>query len=266
MMWIYDLPNWSAGIIIVGVTTLVALGGHRLNHWLFRKKHVNHHEDLSKDVLAAVTLMLSLLIAFTAVAVWEAYSKAEDSLEREAAIAGELSRDLAVMGSPEALATREALRSYLRMVVDLEWPSMALGKESVDTSHTFNQIFWRAGMIEAKTSRDEIILGEIWDRTNELNTVRRGRLDVLKSAVPSSLRAVLAIVILVSFFLFFMQPATRFNQFLLGAYALTIGLIIFFIIVMDRPFAGKECLSAEPFEHALQSMDRWDKERPSGGK
>ena len=43
-------------------------------------------------------------------------------------------RAAAHVGSPEAIATREALRSYLRKIIDVEWPSMARGEESAETS------------------------------------------------------------------------------------------------------------------------------------
>lgn len=261
MLWIYNLPEWAAGIIIVSFTVLMALGGHRLGHRLFSEKGTGVRSSLVSEVFSAVVLVLSLLIAFMSVTVWDAYSKAEVSLEHEASIAGELSRDLSIIGSPRALATREALRAYLRMIVDVEWPSMARGRESIEAAHAFNRVFRLAGRIEVNQLHEQVLLGEIWNRTNELNTYRRGRLDTLKSAVPDVLWVVIFAGMLISFVLFFDQPVNRFSQFLLAAYALSIGLILFFIIAMDRPFSGKEAISSKPFKSALESMHRWDTEK-----
>lgn len=46
----------------------------------------------------------------------------------------------------------------------------------------------------------------------------------------------------------------------LGIYAATLGLLLFFLVAMDRPFTGLVSVSPEPYETALESMKRWDAE------
>ena len=55
-------------------------------------------------------------------------------------------------------------------------------------------------------------------------------------------------------------PLTRFNLAMVGGLALSIGLVFYFIVAMDRPFAGKESISVAPFQSAIESMMRWDRE------
>jgi hypothetical protein len=38
------------------------------------------------------------------------------------------------------------------------------------------------------------------------------------------------------------------------------GLVFYFIIAMDHPFAGEESISSEPFQTAMDNMRRWDLE------
>ena len=45
---------------------------------------------------------------------------------------------------------------------------------------------------------------------------------------------------------------------MIGALALSIGLVFYLIAAMDRPFAGKESISPAPFLSALTNMERWD--------
>ena len=47
---------------------------------------------------------------------------------------------------------------------------------------------------------------------------------------------------------------------MIGLLATSIGLVFYLIIVMDRPFAGEESIRAEPFETAIENMQRWDVE------
>jgi hypothetical protein len=64
----------------------------------------------------------------------------------------------------------------------------------------------------------------------------------------------------------FALPPTRFHVWMVGLLALSVGLVFFLIIAMDRPFAGRESISPEPFEVALRNMKRWDSDitRPEG--
>jgi hypothetical protein len=58
----------------------------------------------------------------------------------------------------------------------------------------------------------------------------------------------------------FVLPPTRFNLLMLGALALSIGLVFYFIVAMDRPFSGKESISPGAFGTALDDMRTWDRE------
>jgi hypothetical protein len=54
-------------------------------------------------------------------------------------------------------------------------------------------------------------------------------------------------------------PPIRFHLAMIGALALSIGLVFFFIFAMDRPFAGQESIRPTPFRDALAGMERWEK-------
>ena len=56
----------------------------------------------------------------------------------------------------------------------------------------------------------------------------------------------------------YVLPPTRFHGWMVGLLALSFGLVFFLIIAMDRPFAGKESISPEPFTSSIMNMQRWD--------
>ena len=56
----------------------------------------------------------------------------------------------------------------------------------------------------------------------------------------------------------FYLPLTRFNGIMVAALAMSLGLVLFFLIALDRPFAGRESVSPQPFLGALENMDHWD--------
>ena len=56
----------------------------------------------------------------------------------------------------------------------------------------------------------------------------------------------------------FVLPVSRLNIAMIAALACSLGLVFFFIIAMDRPFAGRESISPTPFRSAIENMKRWD--------
>lgn len=261
MLWLYDYPNWLVGAAIIAVMVGAALLGHRLWRRWFAWEYSPENSGLAMAMLAVVAMILSLLLAFSSVSVWEAYGSAEAAAAAEASVSGQLVRDLAIFGGPAASAAREAVREYLQTVISDEWPAMAQGGHAETASHKFNAIFRRAALLEPHTAREEIMLAEIWAKTNELNLHRRGRLNAAGgSAVPDALWATLLLGIILNYLLFYVLPVSRLNDLMLGLYAATLGLMLFFIVVMDRPFAGAVSVSPAPYESALQSMQRWDAE------
>jgi len=58
----------------------------------------------------------------------------------------------------------------------------------------------------------------------------------------------------------FVLSPTRFNLCMIGTLATSIALVLHLIVAMDRPFAGEQSIGAEPFQTALDNMQRWDRE------
>jgi len=263
MAWLYTLPSWLVGFLFVAALLAVALPGHRLFRRLVKIEYDSECGSLSMAMLAVVAMILSLLLAFSPVSVWEAYGKAEDAVEAEASVAGELVRDMGVYGGPLALASREAVKDYLETVIRDEWPAMAKGGRSKVAAEKMDMIFHKAALIEPRTAREEIMLAEIWDKANELNVHRRARVDAAgSSAVPAALWAILLLGVLLNFLLFYLLPVSRLNDWLLGLYAAMLGLMLFFIFAMDYPFAGNVSISPAPLEYSLQGMALWDSKPP----
>ena len=202
----------------------------------------------------------SLLLAFSAVSVWESFGSAEEAVVNEANTVGALARDLAVFGSPEAAGARAMLRQYAEMVIADEWPTMQRGEADVKTWTLFDQTFRAIATLDVETTRHETLMYEIFQRTNELLKQRRTRLYTATSEVPGTLWAVVLIGTVLSMATTVVLPPTRFNLAMVGSLALSIGLVFYFIVAMDRSFAGKESISVAPFESAIENMDRWDRE------
>jgi hypothetical protein len=259
-LFLYDLPNWVVGLLVSGTLVVLTLSGY----FLFRR--LSHHEfdaeerGIAMSVLGVVATINSLLLAFSAVSVWESFGSAEEAVVREADTIGELGRDLAVFGSPEATGARVLLLDYAGIVVNSEWEAMRVGEADMTAWNTIDDLFRRVGTIEPDTPRRVALLPEIWARTNELLVHRRDRLHASQAEVPFTLWVVVFAGTVMTMLTMFVLPPTGFNLSMITSLALCMGLVFYFIIAMDHPFAGPESISPEPFQSAISNMQRWDLE------
>jgi len=209
-------------------------------------------------LLAVVATVNSLLLAFSAVSVWEAYSTAEKAVNAEATTIGELGRDLALFGSVESRRARELLKAYAGDVVQNEWAAMQHQQSSEATGNLFDAMFRAVGDTHPATPHEMTLMPEIWARTNELVKFRRDRLAAGEGKVPETLWSVVILGSLLTLVPACVLPRTTFNRVSIGILSLSVGLVFFFIAAMDRPFVGKESVAAEPIESSLRGLERWD--------
>ncbi len=260
LMFLYDLSDFMMGTVIVGAYLVVTLSAYGLFHRIFPREFTDEEQDRALGFSNVVATVTGLLLAFSAVSVWDSFSSASDAVSQEATIAGELQRDLGTYNSPESLKVRESLRDYVKVVVKDEWPAMARGEASPEAWEKFDHLFHLAARIYPASPRDEILLGEIWGRLNEMAGLRRSRIETSQSEVPLSLWTVVLIGTAISFALTFPLPINRFNVTMIGSFAVAMGLVFYFIIAMDHPFAGSQSVSPEPFQSFEANAARWDVE------
>lgn len=247
-MWVYELSHWWVGLIVVGAFVTCALGLFRLFRRLCPRVFSDHQVENALQIVGVIATINSLLLAFTAVAVWEAFRDAETAVTLEAAAIGQMSRDLHSYGGPQAKGTLNALRAYTRTIVEDEWPLLKTGGSSAKSWQALDQLFRDVSEIRPKDGRDQIILAEIWARLNEVVKYRRERIQSARAQVPGTLWVVVVLGSLLTFsFSFVLLPDTYGHAVIAGLAGVT-GLVVFFIVAMEHPFAGQESVDKQPYE------------------
>jgi hypothetical protein len=126
--WIYNHPTWLWGTILVVLFSSLAGGGllvfHRLVHVRVRKAH----NDLAGFTIAIISVLYAVLLAFIAIATWESFSRASDVVENESDYAGGMYLDTAGLPEAKGQEIRDALRKYVNVVIEVEWPIQREGK------------------------------------------------------------------------------------------------------------------------------------------
>lgn len=255
---LYELPNGLLGLLICGGWVLIGLAGYFVFHRLCRAQFADSEKNLAIALLAVVATINSLLLAFSAISVWESYGAADKAVRGEAVTIGALARNLAVFDTTESRTARELLGSYARVVLDDEWQAMRGGQPSDTAWIAFDQLFSAIGNLNPDSPHETALMPEIWELTNELLKHRRERLYASEAGVPSTLWIVVVAGTLVTIMTTYVFPRTAFNTTAVGLLSFSLGLVFFFIVAMDRPFVGAESIGPQPIESALLKMERWN--------
>lgn len=257
-LWIYNWPDWLIGMVTVGGCVGLAVGGHALRRrWC--GLHLPRREDA---LLLGIGLLLGLLslvlLALCAGAGLEAASRAGRTVQQEAGAIDGLGRSLAVMAPDESRLAREQLRAYTRSVIFKEWPAMQAGHSSLTTWDAFDTLFRSLSGIQPTSASERALMPEIWQSTLQLLQFRQARLQAAQPAVPGALWAVTTASTGLTLGLLTLLPAHRRGQWVLMLSSSLLGLGLSVALALDRPFCRSNCPAPEPYETALQRMERWD--------
>lgn len=260
---LYDLPNALLGLLICSGWVLIGVGGFFVFHRVWRIDFAEGEKNLAIALLAVIATMNSLLLAFSAISVWESYGSADKAVRGEAITIGALARNLAVFDTAQASDARDLLSRYAHTVVDDEWQAMRRGERSDAAWTAFEQVFVAVGHMSPANAHESTLMPQTWALTNELLRYRRERLYASDAEVPATLWLVVLAGSLLTIATTYVVPRTAFNTFAVGMLSLSIGLVFFFIVAMDHPFAGTEGIASTPFESVLRKMERWvDSQHP----
>ena len=257
---LYDLHNLLLGVLICGIWGLTGVAGYLAFHRVCPAIFSESERSLALALLGVVATVNSLLLAFAAVSVWDSYKAAEQAVRGEAATIGVLGRDLAVFNTAESVSARDLLRTYGKSLLEKEWPAMQRAQASDATWTAFDLMFRAFGRLDPAAPREAALMPEIWARADELVKYRRERLYASEVCVPLTLWVVIAIGTLLTITTTYVFPRTAFNTTAVGLLSASLGLVFFFIVAMDRPFAGTESIGPAPIVSALSKMDRWNED------
>ena len=104
-------------------------------------------------------MVYAIVLAFIAIEVWQSFDKAEDTVDREANLVGDI---CAREGLPEATRAkvRNALRKYAETVVKEEWPLQRRGASAGQAQPALDEVGDTLLGFEPATMRDQVVFME----------------------------------------------------------------------------------------------------------
>jgi hypothetical protein len=249
---LFDIPLWIAGSVILAVLCLFAVFGSLLvRRRVLPRLHVDGGDsEFTGSMMQSVMVFYGLAVALIAVTVFETYSDTTKVVTGEATALNALYRDVTSYPEPIRSRLQAELREYTRYVIDEAWPLQQRGQ--VPSGGIERMTHFQAILVsfEPTTEGQKLMHGETLRAYNLLIQSRRMRLDAVGTGLPKVMWAVIilgAFISLTSSFFFKVEDA-RLHIFEVLLLAVFIGLVIFMILSLDRPFRGDLGIGAEPYQ------------------
>ena len=247
------------GIAIVGgITVLATLGALLVRHWV-PVEVLERHNEVAGFIYSVIGVMYAVLLGFTAIIVWERYDQAQTAVENEANELGDLFRDAQAFPDEDRKEIETKLRSYIRLVIEKEWPAMAENKTSLETLDAFNELRQTYRRFAPQTEQERIWFTQSVTSLTQLNDQRRRRLLSNRSTgIPNVMWVVLlgAGAVTISFSFLFGTRNTAAQLLMTAGLALTISLVLLSIVALERPFAGIARIEPNAFNQLTFLLDR----------
>ena len=257
-LWIYDLPNWLLGLLMVLVVTGLAAAG-----LVASRPHVRRvvgpppgYNDVVSYYLGAFGVFYGLTIGLIAVASWQNLADLEGLVNEEAAALRVVDRG--VLGYPEPARgqLQRLLVVYVDHVIAQEWPAQTRGEAPEGGSPLLADFGQALAGFEPATVGQLALHAATLQALNHYVELRRERLFSVGTGLPAVVWWVLLLGAALNIALTYLFAVERLGVHLLLTLALAafVALLIFLIAAMDHPFLGEFSVGPDAFVALRRQM------------
>ena len=258
MGFLFDLPLILSGPVLIAM--LVGLSILGVN-WFRKHRHPlvrwgDGDVEFIAAMLTSIMVFYGLATALTTVQVWETYVDVKEITEHEAAALATLYRNVSEYPEPVRSVLQGELRSYTHQVINESWPLQRQGRIPLEGIKAMDLLQSTLLRFEPRSEAEKVLAREALESFNRMMDARRMRLGSVDRQLPGVLWLVVvlgALISLVSSFYFRVHDAGL-HRAQVGLLAGFIGLVIFIILALDRPYRGDLGLRATPYELVYEHL------------
>jgi hypothetical protein len=259
-LWIYEIPPLQAALIIMVFVEAVSLVGLI---WVRRfVVHRIHYSEGVNDAISgtvqAIGVFYGITVGLIAVGVWNTNSNASDLVSKEASSIGALFRDVSSYPAPLRDELRGKLREYSVFIVEQAWPAQKKGQGQVlDGGRRIMDDFQnKLYAFEPSTPGQAALHSETLRAYNTLIEYRRLRIDAVGSGLSGVMWAVIWVgaVISIGVAYFYKIEDPWLHAILIALMGGFLAIVLFMIVVNDKPFYGYGGVSSDPYKLILERL------------
>lgn len=254
MLWLYTIPTWQLGVLIIGISVALSLAGQALTRkWVLA--NFSGKAEFVSFYIAVLGVVYAILLGMIAVGTWESFGQVDDLVVKEASAVGDMYRDLAGFPEPFRGEMKLDLRRYAETVVNVEWPAVQRAEPFEHTADVTRTINTRMGEFEPTTEGQKVRYAEVFARFNEVLSARRLRFLAAENSLPGVLWFVVLFgsMLMVGFTLLLAHERRLLHTVLTIGFSAMLGSLIFLTVAMDRPLWGAVSVQPDAFKLLLET-------------
>lgn len=259
-VWLYEVsPRTTALIMVIFIEILAMIGLVLVRRYLIPRLH--YHEganDAVSGTVQAIGVFYGITVGLIAVGVWNTNSNASELVSREAAAIGSLYRDVSGYPSPLRDELRAKVREYTVFVIDQAWPAQQKGQgQAIDAGSKILDGF--QGMLftfQPANASQSALHSETLRAYNNLLEYRRLRIDAVGGGLSTVMWWVIWVgaAISIGIAYFFNIPDFKLHAILIILMGGFLAMVLFMIVINDRPFYGHVRISSDPYKLILERV------------
>lgn len=256
--WAYNRSPLQLALIMVATIEAVSLVGLFLTR-RFILPHLHFHDGINDAISGAVQtigVFYGITVGLIAVGVWNTHTNAEDVVSKEAAAIGALYRDASGYPQPVREQLQGDLKEYTHALIEQIWPAQQEGRLLDVGTQLMDDFQSTLYSYEPTTPGQTALHGETLRAFNNLIAYRRLRIDAVAGSLSAVMWAVIwlgaALSIGVAYLYWIEDP--RIHAILVALMAGFLGLVLFMIVINDRPFTGRNCIPPNSYRVILNHL------------
>jgi hypothetical protein len=255
MLWLYQIPLWMLGAMVIGGIWAYTVGGTLLvRPWV--KSWPRSENETVGYMLSIAGVAYAVLLAMIAVGAWNGASAVDTAIQQEANALAGVFRGVSAFRAEPRDHFQSLVRDYVDFVVRDEWPALARNTRSPRTELASRTLSEEIVTFDPVTPAEQMLKPVVVDKMNQFEDARRMRL----LAGGRGLDAVTWFVVLlgggmtVAFTFFFRTESLKVHLMLSMLASGMLGVVVFLILAMDHPLWGSVSVQPDALKEVLQSV------------
>jgi uncharacterized protein DUF4239 len=259
-IWLYEISPPLAALIMIVFIECAALSGLVLvrRHVIPRLHYDDGANDAVSGTVQAIGVFYGITVGLIAVGVWNTSSNAAELVSREAVSIGTLYRDVSSYPSPIRDELRTKLREYTVFVIEQAWPAQKRGEGQAINNGTLilDDFQHKLNSFQPANVSQSTLHGETLRAYNTLIEYRRLRVDAVSGSLSNVMWAVIWVgaAISIGIAYFFNIPDIKLHAILVALMGGFLAMVLFMIIINDKPFYGYVSISSDPYKLILERL------------
>lgn len=259
-MWAYNLPPLALAFLIIGsVVSLSLLGLVVTRRYLLPSLDlVDGVNDAVGGTVQAIGVFYGITVGLIAANVWTTFNASNELVSREAACISQVHRDVSALPAELKQDTQGLLVRYARLVIEDDWPNQRQGRRVHQSGDVLRHLEKVLYTFEPKTAGQRTRYQEALASFNRLMMARHLRVDAVHAGLSPVMWSViwLGAGISIGVVYFYQIPSPKLHALLVTLTATLLGLLLFMLVVNDKPFFGAVGVTPQSYQLVLESMLR----------